>query len=132
MENCIQRFPFVGEMILNNLDDQSLVRSKEISRKVSEFIRKERFYWIRIIQKYNVDLRQGIKKAPIKNLREVAVESEKSYLIKIIEGYKIYYGGYEQAWNKVVDKIPVIRQLLIAIKQFFKLHTGFVISFSTH
>ena len=131
MKNCIRRFPAVAEMIINNLDDQSLVRSKEISKEIAKFIENERFYWIRIIQEYNSNNTQLIKKATINNLKEIAFESEKSYLIKIIEGYKIYYGGYEQAWNKVVDKIPVIRQLVIAIKQFFKLHTGFVISFST-
>ena len=107
MENCIQRFPFVGEMILNNLDDQSLVRSKEISRKVSEFIKNERFYWIRIIKTYNVDSRQVIKKAPIKDLKKLANESEISYWIKIIEGYKAKFQGHEEAWKEVFNKIPI-------------------------
>ena len=41
MENCIKRFPIVGAMILNNLDDQSLVRSKEINKEVSKFTKNQ-------------------------------------------------------------------------------------------
>ena len=133
MKSCIRRFPAVAAIIINNLDDQSLVRSKEISKEMGEFIKKERFYWIRIIQKYNHNGRQIIKKAHINNLKEIAGKSEKSYWIKIIKGYEMNFGEHEQAWKEIVDGIPlaVIRQVVIAMKHFSKLHTGLVISFRT-
>ena len=52
MEIFFKRFPLASKMILRNLDNQSLVRSKEVSREVSEILDKERFYWIRIIAKH--------------------------------------------------------------------------------
>ena len=87
MENCIRRFPVVGALILNNLDDQTLVKNKEISREISDFIKNERFYWNRIIQKYNDNGRKVIKNVPIKDLKDLAIESVKSYLIGVVEKY---------------------------------------------
>ena len=77
MENFIKRFPVPGGMILNNLDDQSLARSKEANREMAEFIENERFYWIRIIKKYNNNWKQIINKTPIEALKELAIESER-------------------------------------------------------
>ena len=74
MENCIRRFPVVGALILNNLDDQTLVKNKEVSREISDFIKDERFYWNRIIQKYNDNGRKVIKNVPIKDLKDLAIE----------------------------------------------------------
>ena len=102
MESCIVRFPVVGTMILNNLDHQTLVRSKEISKETSEFIKKERFYWIRIIQQYNDNWRQTIKKAPIKDLKDLAIKSEKSYWIRIIEVY-MNDSKEQKAWEEMKD-----------------------------
>ena len=47
-----KRFPHLNQSILKNLDDQSLTRSKEVSRGTTELLYNERFYWIRIIKKY--------------------------------------------------------------------------------
>ena len=69
MENCIRKFPVVGTIIFNNINYQSLVKSKEMSREISKFIENERFYWIRIIQEYNDDWRQVINKTSIKDLK---------------------------------------------------------------
>ena len=123
MENCIRRFPVVGAMILNNLDNQTLVRSKEISREISEFIKNERFYWMRIIQKYNDDWRQIIKKTSIKDLKHLAIESEKSYWIGVIEGYiekGRKFQGHKKAWKEVIYKIPidVVKQLATSVTQY--------------
>ena len=46
------RFPTLAVKILNNLDDQSLLKYKEFDRDNCEFLSKERFYWIRILKKY--------------------------------------------------------------------------------
>ena len=123
MENCIRRFPVVGAMIFNNLCDQNLVRSKKIGREISKFIKNERFYWVRIIRKYNNDWRYIIKKTSIKNLKDLAIESEKLYWISIIDGFKQKSKGHEEAWNEVVDNFPIniVRQLAVAVGQYFKL-----------
>ena len=120
MENCIRRFPDVVTMILNNLDDQILVRSKEISREMSEFIKKERFYWIRIIEKYNDVSSQIIKKVPIKDLKDLAIKSEKSYLIGVIEDYIDNFVGRKEAWNEVINNIPIniVKQLATALASY--------------
>ena len=47
-----KRFPLVEKRILNNLDDQSLTRSKEANREIAEFLDNGKFFWIRIIKKY--------------------------------------------------------------------------------
>ena len=53
MDIIVRRFPTLAVNILNNLDDQSLVKFKEADRKSFEFIIQERFYWIRILKKFN-------------------------------------------------------------------------------
>ena len=124
MENCIRRFPDVGTMILNNLNDQTLDRSKEISKEISEFIKKERFYWIRIIEKYNDNWSQIIKKVPIKDLKELAIESEKSYWIGVIEDYIDKFVGHKEEWEEVINNIPIdiVKQLATAVAQHLSIH----------
>ena len=118
MENCIRRFPVVGALILNNLDDQTLVKNKETSREISDFINNERFYWNRIIQKYNDNGRQNIKNIPIQDLKALAMESEKSYWIGVVEKCLRKFRGHEEAWKEVIDKIPIniVKQLATAVE----------------
>ena len=127
MDNCVRRFPVVGKMILKNLDNFSLVTSKEISKEVSKFMEKKRFYWLRIIKKFPNDWIEDldVRKAPIKDLKKMAIEaieSEKSYWIDIIEGYKQRFVGHKEAWKELIQKIPinVVKQLAIAVEQFCK------------
>ena len=47
------RFPTLAVEILNNLDDQSLMKYKESNRDNWKFLCQERFYWIRILKKFN-------------------------------------------------------------------------------
>ena len=53
MDIIVGRFPTLAVNILKNLDDQSLVKFKEASRDCFKFIIQERFYWIRILKKYD-------------------------------------------------------------------------------
>ena len=52
MEDFCRRFPDVTELILNNLEIQTLARSIEASRKIFD-ISKNKFFWIRKIKKCN-------------------------------------------------------------------------------
>ena len=92
MENLCIRFPVASEMVLKNLDDQSLKRGKLAGRGMAEFLENEKFYWIRIIKKYIAN-----------------------------------FEGHEESWREVVNKTPldIIKQLAIAVQQFFKLKHSF-------
>ena len=53
MEEVFQRFPLIAQKILNHVDNETLINFKKVSRNNADFLEKERFYWIRIIQRYN-------------------------------------------------------------------------------
>ena len=53
LDMICKRFPHVSQRILKNLDDQSLIRSKEATRLIAKFLENEKFYWIRIIKKHD-------------------------------------------------------------------------------
>ena len=53
MDFIVRRFPTLVVNIINNLDDQSLVKFKDANRENYEFMDQERFYWIRILRKYS-------------------------------------------------------------------------------
>ena len=61
MEELSNRFPTLFTMVLENVDDESLVKFKETSRQMSKFIVKDRFYWIRILKKYNENFEEFSK-----------------------------------------------------------------------
>ena len=80
MEIICKRFPHVGKLVLNRLDDQSLARSKEIDRRMKNFLENERFYWIRILMKYKRNFEgfeeswnNVIENAPIAILQQLAL-----------------------------------------------------------
>ena len=50
MESIFLKIPDLGEKILKELDNQSLVQSKEVQRSWYNFINGEKVLWIRIIQ----------------------------------------------------------------------------------
>ena len=52
MEEIVVRFPKVSKLIFNNLDDENITKCKIVSRSWNSFMKKERFFWIRIIEKY--------------------------------------------------------------------------------
>ena len=52
MDLVISRFPHIGENILGNLDNESLVNCKEVGRALSKFLEEEKIVWIREIRNY--------------------------------------------------------------------------------
>ena len=68
MEDLCQRIPSLAVLIFKNLDDQSLVKVNQTSRKLLEFVLNERFYLERTIFKYKQNLLdcQEIKKKILK------------------------------------------------------------------
>ena len=51
-EDICLRFPYIGENILRHLDDKSLSNLKLSCKSICAFIQYQRWFWIRIIQKY--------------------------------------------------------------------------------
>ena len=79
MNTFCKRFSRVSIIILNNLDDQSLNRSKKVSRGVFEILEKERFYWVRIIksyakkfEKHEESWNEVLNKTPVYFIKELA------------------------------------------------------------
>ena len=79
MDMLCKRFSRVSITILNNLDDQSLNRSREVSRGISEIFENERFYWVRIIknyakkfEKHEESWKKVLNKTPVNFIKELA------------------------------------------------------------
>ena len=88
MEEVSNRFPSLVPMILENVNNESLVKFKETSREMSVFIVNERFYWIRILKKYNRNFQEFskvwkmvIEKTPVDIIKKLVLAVEK-FMIK--------------------------------------------------
>ena len=80
MDELCQRFPLMVQKILNHVDNETLINFKEAGRNNSAFMENERFYWIRIIQRYNCligELQEVwmkvVRKSPKEIIKELAV-----------------------------------------------------------
>ena len=80
MEEICQRFPLIAQKILNHVDNDTLINFSDAGRNNAAFLEKERFYWIRIIQRYNCLIgelqevwKKVVKKTPVEIIKELAV-----------------------------------------------------------
>ena len=69
----------MAQKIMNHVDDQTLNNFKEAGRISALFLGQERFYWLRIIQRYNHLIgelqevwKQVVRKTPIEIIKELA------------------------------------------------------------
>ena len=88
MENLRNRFPTLISRILENVDDESLVTFKESNREIHDFLDRERFYWIRILRRYNgsfVEFQNSWKmvivRNPVETVREIAMVVEEFFSV---------------------------------------------------
>ena len=51
MEEVCRRFPLLAEKVLSKVDYQSLVKCKEVSKKMNEFLNTGKFLWKQMIIK---------------------------------------------------------------------------------
>ena len=70
-------------MVFENLDDESLVKVKESSKEINNYLQNERFYWIRIIKKdgeyfkeFADSWKKVIDKTPVEIVKELAMTVE--------------------------------------------------------
>ena len=52
MEDMLWKFPHIGQQIFNELNDNDLTKSREISQSWRKFIDEEKISWNRILLKY--------------------------------------------------------------------------------
>ena len=113
MESLFQRFPHIIDMVLDKLDDKNLVNYKAASREMSEFLLKERFYWIRIIKRYSAyfgsfqnSWRQVINKTPVEIIKQLAVEVQEVFA----------------RCSDIFTEFPVISSQIVFIRDIAPLH----------
>ena len=80
MEEICQRFPLIAQKILNHVGNETLINFNEAGRNNAAFLEKERFYWIRIILRYNCLIgelqevwKKVVNKTPVEIIKELAV-----------------------------------------------------------
>ena len=86
MERIFLKIPDLAEKIFKELDNQSLVKCKEVQRSWYNFINEEKVLWFRIIQNYirkdNEFLqawRKVLTKTPVDFVKQVALATEQFY-----------------------------------------------------
>ena len=98
MDEIFQRFPLIAQKILNHVDNKTLINFKKVSRNNANFFEKERFYWIRIIQRYNCLFgelhevwKKVVSKTPVGIIKELAVAVHQ-FPFKLSKKYRTNWG----------------------------------------
>ena len=80
MEHIFQRFPDVGEAILDRLDNKKLVRCGKISKRWKDLTDQRKTIWIRMIEKYigkmdsfSDDWKKVVFKTPVDMVQQLAI-----------------------------------------------------------
>ena len=80
IEEISLRFPLVFKKMVSHLDDKTLTTFKEAGRITNNVLVSERFYWIRIIQRYNCLIeelqevwKKVVRKTPVEIIKELAI-----------------------------------------------------------
>ena len=53
MEDMCKRVPLISKIIIEELDNRSLVNFKDASREITKELRNQRIYWIRVLRTYS-------------------------------------------------------------------------------
>ena len=95
LDTLCKQFPVLCEMIFNNLDDQTLTKCKEVSRKLSSVLDNSRFYSLRVIKGINKNDDRGG-----------------------------FLEDFRESWEIVLQKAPIkiVKSLAFAIQEYVKTH----------
>ena len=84
MESIFSKIPDLGEKIFKELDNQSLVKCKEVQRSWYNFMKEEKVLWFRMIQNYLGDQndfltawKKVLKQVPVDFVTQVAIATQK-------------------------------------------------------
>ena len=106
MDNVLLRFPHLGESIFEQLDNESLAKSREVCDFWRIFINDQKLPWIRMIKSYIKVLdpwQELIKISRVETLQEMACTVHQYYIendIKCPQGSKITYLEYHHDPDK--------------------------------
>ena len=131
MEDLCNRFPSLIPMILKNVDNQSLVNFKDNSKDLRDFVESERFYWIRIIEKYKGNFeefskcwKKVIERTPKQIVKRIALAVEhffNTYFSNDIKDSYIFIKRYKQ-WSPLQiaagSRDPIFLQHVIEKTKF--------------
>ena len=108
MEDLINRIPLVASFVFDELDNLSLLKCTDVSKELNNFIKNEKIFWLRIIQKYRKNLGTPLHQ----------VDEEESCL-DWIEAKRL---PLPKPWKKTVDNSPLqfVRELAEATERFFR------------
>ena len=98
MEDLGKRFPLISQIILNNVDNKSLTIFRTASRENSNFLDRERFYWIRNIKKYFANF-QEFQEAWKKVVNKTSVEFLEDLAINVHSFFNGVSKRCEQQWH---------------------------------
>jgi ankyrin repeat protein len=97
MENLCKRFPHLAGAIFDQVDEPSLNICKEISGDVLEFLDNERFFWIRMIKKYQRRLKDFPKlwkpvvdKTSVEKLKEIAIAVSRFFQVRHLYSHRLF------------------------------------------
>ena len=84
MDNLLAKIPLLGDKILRELDNQSLVKFREAKKSWQSFIDQEKIIWLRIIQKcigngdkFSTEWTTVLTKAPQAFLMHLSISAQK-------------------------------------------------------
>ena len=106
MENLCKRFPHLAKRIFDQVDNQSLNHCKEISREIVEYLDSERFFWIRLLKRYNQNHKNPyynrrwklvIDKTPVKRVKQIAIAVSRFFRVRHL--YSSHFGSYHKRWS---------------------------------
>ena len=131
MEQLCQRFPLIGQKIINQVDNETLTNFKDGGRYTNDFLKKERFYWIRIIKRYNCltgDLQEVwkkvISKTPVEIVEELAVEVHRFYttMSRMLEWHPLFIGAASSSvklCKHIMQKTGVVKDPMLFVQDMF-------------
>ena len=102
MEDVFSRFPDIGERIFESLDYKSLINCKCVSKNLNAFIENQKFYWIRIIEKYDEKMLSLLMKS----------DQQKKSVWQAISNQS----NDQKIYKKYLECLPKIRKLLRKIR----------------
>jgi ankyrin repeat protein len=89
VEDISNRFPHVTKMILDNLNDKSLIGFKISGRKFFHQLEMERFYWLRIFNRYQQNLDESKDSSWKTVIEKMETEIVKKFAIAVRDFFKL-------------------------------------------
>ena len=103
-----ERFPHLNQLILSELDNESLVTCKEVDKTWNKFIDSQKLLWIRMMEKHIGRLEQYpetwkkvTSKTQVKNVQELALTVDQFYNCDDCDGDGHKHHNSHFKWNPI-------------------------------